>query len=112
MALAQTLAPAKQNVVLGAFLQANPDAKSTGRVRKYDSKSGGVIELLKGMRDDFKRQLVESTKEETNALNAYNLAKQAQDYAVSEAEATKSAKEAAVGDAEGLLAKDKEALTE
>jgi len=112
MVLTQTLADEKQQVVLGAFLQQNPDAKSTGRVRKYDAKSGGVIELLKSMRDDFKRQLVESTKEETNALNAYNLAKQAQDYAVSEAEATKAAKEETKGTTEEKLGKDKEALTE
>merc|ERR1719409_1289875 len=111
MVLSQALATENQTAVFDAFLQedASPDAKSTGRVKKYESKSGGVIEMLKTMRDDFKRQLVDSTKEETNALNAYNLAKQAQEYAISEAEETKAAKEDAKGSTEEKLAKDKEA---
>jgi len=114
MFLSSALATEKQTAVFDAFLQedASPDAKSTGRVVKYKSKSGGVIEMLKQMRDDFKRQLVEGTKEETAALNAYNLAKQAQDYAISEAEETKAAKETAKGDIEEQLGKDKEKLTE
>jgi len=37
-----------------------------GRLRTYDAKSGGVIELLKSLKADFEKQKVESTKEETN----------------------------------------------
>ena len=42
-------------------------------------------------------QLVESTKEETERKNNYNLVKQGQDYAISEAEANKDDKSSDLG---------------
>merc|ERR550514_26962 len=116
--LSESLVSETQHKVLANFLQEaaflQDDSRDgpepagymarTGRLRTYDYKSGGVIELLKSLKADFEKQMVESTKEETNAKNAYNLAKQAQDYAISEAEKAKAEKEVILGDRKSDLA--------
>lgn len=98
-------------------VQASPDAKSTGRVETYKSKSGGVVDMLKDMLAGFKRDLVKNEQEETNSLNAFSLANQAQEYAISEAEEAKETKTTMKADAEVTLAnleleegQDKDAL--
>merc|ERR1719355_383379 len=61
---------------------------------------------------DFKKKQVESTKEETEQKNAYNLQKQVQDYAISEAEASKGTKEEILGDRSSDLAEHQGALAD
>merc|ERR1740129_2083416 len=55
----------------------------------YKFKSHSVIELLKKLKSKFADDQLKATKEETNALNAYALAKQARD---AEEQATRDAK--------------------
>merc|ERR1719271_1796958 len=52
----------------------------------------------------FEKQKVESTKEETEDKNQYNLAKQAQDYAIKEANSNKDAKNSDLSDKKSSLA--------
>merc|ERR1719182_762685 len=79
------------------------DAKRE-RARKYDFKSGSVIELLEGLHTQFKDELLETEKAETNAVNGHELATQAQDAAVKAATDSKTEKEGILGQTEGDLA--------
>merc|ERR1719498_1045631 len=64
-----------------------------GHVKKYSFKGGNVIELLKNLKLKFEDDLTQIEKEETNALNSYDLAKKARDNAVDAAEDSKDEKE-------------------
>merc|ERR1711982_202007 len=75
---------AEQRDALAMLLQ-KPDQLAEGdraaHVKKYNFKSGNVIELLKELQRKFEDDLLASTKAETNAENSYELAKQARDAA-------------------------------
>jgi len=58
---------------------AAPEAKA------YQFKSGNIIETFKGMNTEFEGEKLDSEQAETNKQNAYNLAKQARDTAISAA---------------------------
>jgi len=62
-------------------------------VDKYDFKSENVIELLKNLKLSFEDGKLAGTKAETNALNAYDLAKKARDNSITAAEKSKKKKE-------------------
>jgi len=68
--------------------------------KTYSFKSGGIIETFKAMKAEFEADKLDSTSAETNKLNAYNLAKQARDTAISTAKDSKSEKEGIKGDKE------------
>jgi len=68
--------------------------------KKYTFKSGNVIELLKELKTKFEDDRVEGTKGETNAQNAYDLAKDARDSAIAAAGAAKTEKNTLLGDAQ------------
>merc|ERR1719171_2737341 len=86
MIYAETQATKKQMQVFHSFLQAAPPTKAV------ETHGSVVIDLLKSLKADFEKQQVESTKEETADKNQYNLAKQAQDYAISEANSNRDDK--------------------
>merc|ERR1719487_576089 len=77
-------------------------AQSMGKpaAKTYSFKSGGIIETFKAMKAEFEADKLDSTTAETNKLNAYNLAKQARDTAISTAKASKKEKEDIKGDKE------------
>merc|ERR1719218_455374 len=118
MIYAESRATEEQMKTFRAFLQAAPRSEGVAHHRSV------VIDLLKGLKADFEKSQVESVKEETEDKNNYNLAKQAQDYAISEAEGSQSEKETILGDKgsdladflanlsdeEGALASDTEQL--
>jgi hypothetical protein len=87
---------------------AGPPVWATGdyeaHVKKYSFKSDNVIELLKGLKLKFEDELVEATKAETNAQNAYALSKNARDATLKAAETSKTQKETDLSDTEGELA--------
>jgi hypothetical protein len=68
--------------------------------KTYSFKSGGIIETFKAMKAEFEADKLDSTSAETNKLNAYNLAKQARDTALSTAKDSKKEKEDIKGDKE------------
>merc|ERR1719331_346049 len=68
--------------------------------KTYSFKSGGIIETFKAMKAEFEADKLDSTTAETNKLNAYNLAKQARDTAISTAKDSKKEKEDIKGDKE------------
>jgi len=70
----------------------------SGHVKEYAFKSDSVIELLKELKYKFETEKLESVKAETNAVNSYNLAKQANDAAQSAAEAAKTEARTTRGD--------------
>merc|ERR1719197_1166428 len=80
-------------------------AKAMGKpaapaAKTYTFKSGGIIETFKAMKAEFEADKLDSTTAETNKLNAYNLAKQERDTAISTAKASKKEKEDIKGDKE------------
>jgi len=81
---------------LGAFEEARPDQLAKGdlnkHVDKYDFKSENVIELLKELKLKFEDDKLTGTKEETNAVNSYDLSKEARDNALDAANASKKKK--------------------
>jgi len=87
------------------------DVKAAGdqksHVKKYSFKSGNVIELLKQLALKFDDDLVQVEKEETNSLNAYDLAKDARDNSKKAAEESKKEKSTILGEVESELAEAK-----
>merc|ERR1719321_1197876 len=77
-------------------------AKAMGKpaAKTYSFKSGGIIETFKAMKAEFEADKLDSTTAETNKLNAYNLAKQERDTALSTAKDSKKEKEDIKGDKE------------
>jgi len=78
-----------------------------GHVKKYAFKSGGVIELLKGLLEDFQKKKLETEKAETNAVNAFALEEKARDNAMDAAQDAKMAKLSALGETKEDLAQAK-----
>merc|ERR550514_2093426 len=72
--------------------------------KTYSFKSGGIIETFKAMKAEFEADKLDSTSAETNKLNAYNLAKQERDTAISTAKDSKKEKEDIKGDKESSKA--------
>jgi len=72
--------------------------------KAYTGKLGGITETFKTMQAEFEAEKLDSTSAETNKLNAYNLAKQARDKAISTAKDSKKEKEDIKADKEGELA--------
>merc|ERR1719386_318299 len=80
--------------------------------KTYSFKSGGIIETFKAMKAEFEADKLDSTSAETNKLNAYNLAKQERDTAISTAASSKSEKEGIKGDKESTKATSESTLGE
>merc|ERR1719420_2008316 len=102
--LASMLVSEKEQKVLSSFLQEAQQQPKKPKAKVYSFKSQGVIELLKKLQEKFETDQLEATKAETNALNAYNLAKQAREEALEAAQKSKDEKEKIKGQAEEDLA--------
>jgi len=109
-ALIATVANEGQQQSLMNFVQSDEDPKVlaggdlTKHTKKYSFKSDSVTELLKNLKLKFEDELLEATKAETNAANAFALSKKARDAALKATEDSKKQKETDKSDAEGALA--------
>jgi len=72
--------------------------------KKYTFKSNNVVDLLKELKLKFEDDRVTATKEETNRLNEYELAKEARKAAIAAAKDANTEKEEALGTVEKDLA--------
>jgi len=108
--LAKYLVTDEERAVLTSFLQEQDEQPKKPEPKVYSFKSGSVIELLKKLKEKFEGDQLETTKAETNALNAYNLAKDARDQADRAAEKSKEEKESIKSTAEEDLAAQEEDL--
>merc|ERR1719217_1343935 len=95
---ASLLQTSAQKVVEKAQTLAQAMGKPAAKT--YSFKSGGIIETFKAMKAEFEADKLDSTSAETNKLNAYNLAKQARDTAISTAKDSKKEEEDIKGDKE------------
>merc|ERR1719454_904851 len=75
------------------------------KAKAFSAHQGGVIETFKQMEEGWAADKISEDEQETNALNAYKLAKQARDSAISTAEASKSEKEGIKADRESEKAR-------
>jgi len=86
----------RQRLAVFAEPKKRPDQLAKGdlnkHVDKYDFKSENVIELLKELKLKFEDDKLTGTKEETNAVNSYDLSKEARDNALDAANASKKKK--------------------
>jgi DNA repair exonuclease SbcCD ATPase subunit len=91
----------QQRKVLEDFAKPRPDQLAEGDLSKhtdkYDFKSENVIELLKQLKLMFEDEKLAGTTAETNAINAYEMAKEARDNAIDAAKKSKGTKEKELG---------------
>merc|ERR1719284_1256584 len=84
------------------LLKLNPGANNPfkPKAKTFSSHEGGVIETFKGLEEGWGIDKLSEEEQETNALNAYKLAKQARDTAIKTAEDAKADKEDSKSDKE------------
>merc|ERR1719454_930732 len=70
------------------------------KAKVFSNHEGGVIETFKHLEEGWSIDKLSEEEQETNALNAYKLAKQARDTAISTAKASKNEKESIKSDKE------------
>merc|ERR1719297_645808 len=80
------------------------DGMAKAHEKKYTFKSNNVVDLLKELKLKFEDDRVTATKEETNKLNEYELAKEARKAAIAAAKDAKSEKEETLGTVQKDLA--------
>merc|ERR1719498_1008936 len=114
LALVSMKVTEKQQRVLENFAKKRPDQLAEGdldaHVDKYDFKSENVIELLKQLKLKFQDDKLACTKAETNAVNAYELAKQARDNAIDAAKKSKEKKEKILAQVKKTIADSEKSL--
>mmetsp|Transcript_71638 Transcript_71638/g.192921 ORF Transcript_71638/g.192921 Transcript_71638/m.192921 type:complete len:709 (+) Transcript_71638:65-2191(+) len=101
----------KQRQTMQAFVEdkPRPELEAAGdrkvHIKGYAFKSDSVIELLKELETKFEDELVATEEAETNAINNYDLAKNARDALVKAKQEAKATKEKEVADSkEDLIA--------
>merc|ERR1719262_974926 len=70
------------------------------KAKVFSNHEGGVIETFKHLEEGWSIDKLSEEEQETNALNAFKLAKQARDTAISTAKASKNEKESIKADKE------------
>jgi len=69
--------PAKVRSVVEAFVDMqDADEDGVPEANAYESQSGGLIDMLKKLQDDFRAKLAETEKREMNSVHAFNMLKQ------------------------------------
>jgi len=69
--------PAKAQSLISAFLGLEDgDSFEPPEANAYEAQSGGIIEMLKKLKDEFRAKLGECQKEEMNSNHAFNMVKQ------------------------------------
>merc|ERR1719379_2564767 len=96
------------------LLKLNPGANNPfkPKAKTFGSHEGGVIETFKGLEEGWGIDKLSEEEQETNALNAYKLAKQARDTAIRAAEDSKAEKEGIKADKESEKAEAESQRTE
>jgi predicted nucleic acid-binding Zn-ribbon protein len=64
--------PAQVRSIISAFIGMSDDAGSP-EANAYENQSGGIIDMLKKLRDDFRAKVAEVEKAEMNSEHAYNM---------------------------------------
>merc|ERR1719262_420451 len=82
------------------------------KAKVFSAHEGGVIETFKHLEEGWSIDKLSEEEQETNALNAFALAKQARDTATKTAEASKNEKTSIKSDAESARAKAQSDLDE
>jgi len=102
---------------LTEFVQTDPSevmaaGDAGAHVKKYSFKSMGIVELLKKLQEKFEDERLATQKAETNAVNNYNLAKQAREAKVEAAEKSKQQKTDLLAETEDELSDAKSELAD
>jgi len=95
-----------QRTKLMALLQDEPlkvEGDRAAHIKKYDSKADSIIELFKEVKAEFEKDKLRVVKEETNAVNSYDLEKQARDESITVATKSKDEKTKFAADAKDDL---------
>jgi len=69
--------PVQAKSIISAFLGMNQDSEfEPPEAKAYEAQSGGIIEMLKKLLDEFRAKLGQCQKEEMNSKHAYNMVQQ------------------------------------
>jgi len=78
--------PEKEQAMVSAFMAVmDSDSDSAPEANAYESQSGGIIDMLKNLQDDFRKKLKETEKIEMNSQHAFNMVKQDLEDSISRA---------------------------
>jgi hypothetical protein len=109
----------KKGNAIAAFLQQpdfkeRPDFEAEGdraaHVQKYEFKSGDIIETLKTLSLRFQDEITAANKAETNAINSYDLSKQAREEVIVQTKASMDEKKGLLASVMSDLASDNASL--
>jgi len=56
-----------------ALAQGRSDGSGAPAVAAYEAQSGGIVEMLEGLKDNFRKELADLEKEEANSAHAYDM---------------------------------------
>jgi len=109
------IAAQKKGSALISLLETDPvEVMAAGDMqahkKSYSFKGGNILELLKQLELKFEDDLTRTEKEETNRVNAYNLAKDARDNAITAAEKSRDDKTQLKGEVDEELEQAKSDL--
>jgi len=69
--------PVQAKSIISAFLGMSQDSEfEPPEAKAYEAQSGGIIEMLKKLLDEFREKLGQCQKEEMNSKHAYNMVQQ------------------------------------
>merc|ERR1719217_1013911 len=68
-----SLIPEKAKAVIAAFMGMMDDDSEAPEANAYEFQSGGIVSLLKKLKDEFREKLGQCQKEEMNSKHAYDM---------------------------------------
>merc|ERR1719262_218406 len=104
--------PERAQAMISAFMammDANDDsqAPTPPEANAYEFQSGGIVDMLKKLQDDFRKQAKQCDKEEMNSKHAYDMVMQDLTSSISQASADIEAKSAEKEKKSSQIAEDK-----
>merc|ERR1719375_2511716 len=105
-----TMLPERVKAMVSAFMAMDSDddqAPTPPEANAYEFQSGGIVDMLKKLQDDFRKQAKQCDKEEMNSKHAYDMVMQDLTTSISQAKADIEAKSADKEKKSEKIAEDK-----
>jgi len=74
-----TMLPERVKAMVSAFMtvmNSNEDDQTAPEANAYENQSGGIVDMLKKLQDDFRKQAKDCEKQEMNSAHAFNMVAQ------------------------------------
>jgi len=105
-----TMLPERVKAMVSAFMammDSDDQAPTPPEANAYEFQSGGIVDMLKKLQDDFRKQAKQCDKEEMNSKHAYDMVMQDLTTSISQAKADIEAKSADKEKKSEKIAEDK-----